>query len=196
MDAGWWQSGGATFALIAFAEIGDKSQLACMMLAAQYGRARPVLIGATAAFGLLNTAAVLFGAALALWLPKPWVLGAMAILFTVFGLRALLYSEDEDDGEGDLETRKGYSLLLATFLMILVAEMGDKTQIAVAGMAGVYPATAVWTGATIALILTSAAGVIAGKTVLRRLPVIWMHRIAGALFLALAGIAVWRLLQP
>jgi putative Ca2+/H+ antiporter (TMEM165/GDT1 family) len=85
---------------------------------------------------------------------------------------------------------------LATFLMILVAEMGDKTQIAVAGMAGVYPATAVWTGATIALILTSAAGVIAGKTVLRRLPVIWMHRIAGALFLALAGIAVWRLLQP
>ena len=193
MDLVWWQSGGATLALIALAEIGDKSQLVCMMLAARYGRGRPVLFGAAAAFGILNTVAVLFGAALAFWLPQSWVLIAMAMLFAVFGMRSLLHSEDEDDEEeGEV---KGRGLFTTTFLMIFFAEMGDKTQIAVAGLAGIYPATAVWTGATMALILTSAAGVLAGKTVLRRLPVMWLHRTAGLFFLALAGLAVWRLLH-
>ena len=193
MDVLWWQSAGATLTLIALAEVGDKSQLVCMVLAARHGRSRPVLFGAVAAFSLLNAAAVLFGSALGTWLPQTWVLAAMAALFALFGIQSLFHSEDEQDHVED--EVKGHGLLVATFLMILLAEMGDKTQISVAGLAGVYPATAVWIGATVALFLTSAAGVLAGKTVLRRLPVIWLHRSAGVVFLVLAALAVWRLIQ-
>ncbi|HBA66649.1 MAG TPA: UPF0016 domain-containing protein, partial [Methylococcaceae bacterium] len=58
-----------SFILIAAAEIGDKSQLVCMTLAARH-RALPIILGAIAAFALLNTLAVIFGAAIAKWLPE------------------------------------------------------------------------------------------------------------------------------
>lgn len=190
LDSMWWQATGGSMALIALAEIGDKSQLVCMMLAARHGRARPVLLGAVLAFAVLNTAAVMFGAALTLWIPEFWVLIAMVLLFAVFGVQSLLQVDDEDELEGEL---KGHGLFVTAFLMILLAEMGDKTQISVAGLAGIYPASAVWLGATVALILTSAIGAFAGKTLLRNLPLIWLHRSAGVLFLAMAAVAVWRL---
>lgn len=180
-------------ALIALAEVGDKSQLVCMVLAARHGRARPVLFGAAVAFSLLNAAAVLFGSALAVWLPLEWVLAAMAALFAMFGIHSLLHAEADEDEE-KAET-SGHGLFVTAFLMILLAELGDKTQIAVAGLAGLYPAAAVWLGATVALVLISAVGILAGKKVLRRFPLVWLHRLAGFLFLALSALAVWRLLE-
>ncbi|PHS79217.1 MAG: hypothetical protein COB59_03025 [Rhodospirillaceae bacterium] len=189
----WWQAAGGSMALIALAEIGDKSQLVCMVLAARHGRARPVLLGAVLAFVLLNTAAVVFGSTLAAWIPEFWVLVAMAVVFAVFGVQSLLQVEDNDgEVEGELN---GHSLFVTAFLMIFLAEMGDKTQISVAGLAGIYPASAVWFGATVALILTSAAGTLAGKTVLRRLPLLWLHRAAGVLFVSMSGLAIWRLVN-
>ncbi len=187
-----WEPIGVSLALIALAEIGDKSQLVCMVLAARHGRARPVLFGAVAAFAVLNGAAVLFGAALAAWLPQTWVLGAMAALFAAFGAHALLQAADGDDDDAVAEV-SGRGLFMTAFVMIFLAELGDKTQIAVAGLAGIYPALAVWLGATLALALTSAAGALAGKAVLHRLPLIWLHRLSGLLFLAIAVLAAWRL---
>lgn len=193
LETMWWQSAGGSLVLIVLAEIGDKSQLVCMVLAARHARVRPVLFGAALAFILLNAVAVLFGAALAAWFPQTWVLAAMATLFAFFGVHSLLQSQTLDD---DVEAEaSGHGLLVTAFLMILVAEMGDKTQLAVAGLAGIYPASAVWIGATVALILTSAAGALAGKTLLRRLPVVWLHRMAGVLFLVMSGLAVWRLFE-
>ncbi|MBT3371656.1 MAG: TMEM165/GDT1 family protein [Rhodospirillaceae bacterium] len=187
-----WEPMGVSLALITLAEIGDKSQLVCMVLAARHGRARPVLFGAVAAFAVLNGAAVVFGAALAAWLPQTWVLGAMAVLFAAFGVHALLQSADSGDDDVELKL-SSHGLFMTAFVMIFLAEFGDKTQIAVAGLAGIYPALAVWLGATLALALTSAAGALAGRAVLRRLPLIWLHRLSGVLFLGLAVLAVWRL---
>ena len=59
----------STFTLVALAEIGDKSQLVCMTLAARY-RHWPVILGAATAFLILNTLAVLFGAGVAAWVPE------------------------------------------------------------------------------------------------------------------------------
>ncbi len=189
----WWQSAGTTLGLIALAEIGDKSQLVCMALAARHGQVRPVLFGAMAAFSLLNAAAVFFGTTLAAWLPQAWILAAVAALFAVFGIHSLLQADtEEDEVEGEI---RGHGQFVTAFLMIFLAEMGDKTQIAVAGLAGIYPVAAVWIGATVALAFTSAVGALAGKTVLRRLPVVLLHRLAGMFFLVLAALAVWRLLH-
>jgi len=184
----WLSVSGSSFALIAAAEIGDKSQLVCMTLAGRY-RATPIVAGASAAFALLNLLAVLFGAALARWIP-PDVLGLLVIiLFTAFGLKALLASDDEDEGDG--VEKSGHGIFVTTFLLIFAAEFGDKTQLAVAGLGATLPPLPIWVGATLALVGTSAAGVWAGKAFLRHLPVHWLHRLSGLFFLGFAAFAAW-----
>jgi putative Ca2+/H+ antiporter (TMEM165/GDT1 family) len=189
--ATWLSSAGATFLLIALAEIGDKSQLVCMTLAARH-RGLPVVLGAVAAFAFLNLLAVLFGAAIAAWLPEWVVTAAVAVLFAVFGISALRFKEEEDDEE--IAEKPGHGIFATTFLMIFLAEFGDKTQIAVAGLGSTADATATWVGATLALACTSIVGVVAGRRWLNRLPLHWIHRISGVFFLLLALLAVLRLL--
>lgn len=187
----WLSSAGATFLLIAFAEIGDKSQLVCMTLAARH-RGLPVVLGAVAAFAFLNLLAVLFGAAIAAWLPEWVVTAAVAVLFGLFGISALRF--EEEDGDEDVAEKPGHGIFATTFLMIFLAEFGDKTQIAIAGMGSAADATATWVGATLALAGTSIIGVVAGRRWLNRLPLHWIHRISGVFFLLLALLAVLRLL--
>ncbi|NTV70903.1 MAG: TMEM165/GDT1 family protein [Azonexaceae bacterium] len=187
----WLSSAGATFLLIALAEFGDKSQLVCMTLAARH-RGLPVVLGAVAAFAFLNLLAVLFGAAIAAWLPEWVVTASVAVLFTVFGISALRFEEEDKDEE--IAEKPGHGIFATTFLMIFLAEFGDKTQIAVAGMGSTAAATATWVGATLALACTSILGVVAGRRWLNRLPLHWIHRISGVFFLLLALLAVLRLL--
>jgi putative Ca2+/H+ antiporter (TMEM165/GDT1 family) len=78
--------------------------------------------------------------------------------------------------------------------LIFVAEFGDKTQIAVAGLAGSLAPLPVWLGATTALVTVSALGVWAGRTILQRLPLVWLHRASGGIFLLFAVLAAWRAL--
>ncbi|WP_306304431.1 TMEM165/GDT1 family protein [Methylogaea oryzae] len=162
-----------------------------MTLAARY-RPWPVLLGAIAAFALLNLAAVVFGAVVAAWVPQQWVACAVAVLFGVFGIHALLIGDDEEEDEGVKAERSGHSLFATTFLLIVVAEFGDKTQLAVAGFSSTAPPAPVWLGATLALAFTSALGVWAGSSVLQRLPLTLLHRISGTVFLLLALAAAYR----
>jgi putative Ca2+/H+ antiporter (TMEM165/GDT1 family) len=179
----------STFTLIALAELGDKSQLVCMTLAARH-RHWPVILGATTAFIVLNTLAVLFGAGVAAWVPERVTAGLVAVLFGAFGIHALC---KQDDGESeDVAERSGHGIFLTTLLLIFVAEFGDKTQIAVAGLAGSFDPVPVWLGATSALVMVSVLGVWAGRTVLQRLPLLWLHRVSGGVFLLFALLAAWR----
>ena len=181
----------STFILIALAEVGDKSQLVCMTLAARH-RHWPVILGATAAFLVLNSLAVLFGASVAAWIPERVTAGLVAILFGAFGLHALF--KQEGDESNNVAVRSGHGIFLTTLLLIFMAEFGDKTQIAVAGLAGSLAPLPVWLGATAALVMVSVIGVWAGRTLLQRLPLLWLHRISGAIFLLLAVLATWRAL--
>jgi len=179
----------STFALIALAEIGDKSQLVCMTLAARH-RHWPVLLGAVSAFVVLDALAVLFGAGVAAWVPEPVTAGIVAVLFAGFGIHAL--RQQAEDEEEEVAERPGHGIFFTTLLLILVAEFGDKTQIAVAGLAGSFPPWPVWAGATAALALVSALGVLAGRTLLQRLPLQWLHWLGGGFFLVFAALAAWR----
>lgn len=187
--AAWLSSAGATYLLIALAEFGDKSQLVCMTLAARH-RGLPVVLGAIAAFAVLNLLAVLFGAAVAAWLPEWLVTAAVAALFAWFGIAALRFEEDDDE---DIEEKPGHGVFATTFLMIFLAELGDKTQIAVAGLGSTADAAATWVGGTLALATTSLLGVYAGRRLLNRMPLHWIHRVSGVFFLLLALLAALRL---
>ena len=151
-----------------------------------------MILGATSAFIFLNALAVLFGAGVAAWIPERLMAGLVALLFGAFGIHAL-YKQDDSTSETVVET-PGHGIFLTTLLLILVAEFGDKTQIAVAGLAGSLAPVPVWLGATTALVLVSALGVWAGRTVLQRLPLRWLHRLGGSLFLLFAVLAAWRAL--
>lgn len=185
----WYTSAVSTFTLISLAEIGDKSQLVCMTLAARY-RALPVMLGASAAFALLNLAAVLFGAAVAHWVPESVVAVAVVLLFATFGLRALLAKEEVENAQ--IARKSAHGIFMTTFLLIFAAEFGDKTQLAVAGLGAALPPAPVWVGATLALVMTSVLGVWAGRALLQRIPLHWLHRMSGLLFLAFASFAAWR----
>ena len=179
----------STFTLIALAEIGDKSQLVCMTLAARH-RHWPVILGAMTAFLVLNALAVLFGAGVAVWVPERVTASIVAVLFGAFGIHAL-YKQDDSESE-EVAERSGHGIYFTTLLLIFVAEFGDKTQIAVAGLAGSFDPLPVWLGATAALVMVSVLGVWAGRTVLQRLPLLWLHRISGGVFLLFALLAAWR----
>lgn len=188
---GFSTSTATSFALIAAAELGDKSQLVCMSLAARH-RPMPVLWGAVLAFACLNGLAVVFGALIAQWLPDYVVASAVALLFTGFGIQALLPQAAEDDDT--VSDKSGHSIFWSTFVLLTVAECGDKTQLAVVGLSSTQSALAVWLGATLGLTLLSALGIVAGRTVLQRLPLGVLHRISGLFFLVLglvAAVTAW-----
>ena len=182
----------STFTLVALAEIVDKSQLVCMTLAARH-RHWPVILGATTAFSVLNVLAVLFGTAVAAWIPERVIAALVAILFGAFGLHAI--GAHVDNNSEEITERPGHSIFFTTLLLIFVAEFGDKTQIAVAGLASSLTPLPVWLGATIALALVSVLGVWLGRTVLQRLPLHWLHRLSGGIFIMFAVIAAWRALS-
>jgi Ca2+/H+ antiporter, TMEM165/GDT1 family len=94
----------------------------------------------------------------------------------------------------DVSAVSGRGIFLTTLLLIFVAEFGDKTQIAVAALAGSLEPAPVWAGSTAALIVVSALGVWAGRTLLQRLPLAHMHRLSGILFLLFALVAAWHAL--
>jgi len=183
---------GTSLLLIFAAEIGDKSQLVCMVMAARH-RALPVMIGSALAFLVLNTLAVLFGAALANWIPEAMVYAVVTVMFLVFGIQALRVNEEPD--QECASPLSGHSIFLVTFALIFVAEFGDKTQLAVVGLSSTSIPLAVWAGATTALILTSGLGIWAGCTLLQRIPITLLHRISAIFFIALAFLAAFQTWQ-
>jgi putative Ca2+/H+ antiporter (TMEM165/GDT1 family) len=182
----------SAFALVAAAELGDKSQLVCMTLASRH-RHWPVFWGALLAFALLNIMAVIFGAVAGAWLPEQLVAIAVALLFAGFGIRCLLSRHDDDEV---IEEKSGHGIFITTFLMIFLAELGDKTQIAVAGMGAAEAPLPVWLGATAALAATSALGIWAGRTLLRRISPRRVAVASGLLFLVFALMASLKALPP
>mgnify|MGYP000078833664 FL=1 len=181
-----------SYALIFAAEIGDKSQLVCMTLAARH-RATPVIFGAISAFSLLNILAVIFGVAIATLLPDYLVAGLVSALFAVFGLQSLFFTDKDDDEE--IKPKSTHNLFFTTFLLITVAEFGDKTQLAVVALSSTAIPAAIWIGSTLALSSSAILGVLAGRTLLQKIPLSLLHKISGVIFIILAGFAAYKTLN-
>jgi len=97
----------------------------------------------------------------------------------------------EDENE-EIKEKSGHSIFFTTFLLITVAEFGDKTQLAVVGLSSTAAPIAVWLGSTVALASTSALGILAGRTILQKVPLVLLHRISGTIFLMLSVFAGYR----
>lgn len=185
MDAGVALS---AFALLFLAEMGDKTQLVAMTLATRH-RAWQVALGACAAFLFLNLLAVLLGEVLFRYVPERLVLGLAGVLFLAFAWNAWRSADDDEEATGE----SARNAILSSFLLIFVAELGDKTQLAMIALAAStgHP-WSVFAGGTLALWSVSLIGVFLGATVLSRVPKHWMHRAAAVLFAVFGIVALVR----
>ena len=183
----------SSFSLLFLAEMGDKSQLIAMTLACRY-RPAPVIAGVLGAFLLLNLLAIGVGAALFEWLPQRPLLFAAGGLFLFFAYRSWRDADDAEatDAAAPAVTR---GALVTSFTMIAVAELGDKTQLAMIGLAaGSGAPWSVFTGGTLALWAVSLIGILVGASLLRRLSPHRLHRGAATLCLVFGLLALWQAL--
>jgi putative Ca2+/H+ antiporter (TMEM165/GDT1 family) len=173
-----------TFALIFPAELPDKTTLASLVLATRY-RPLPVWLGATAAFAVQGALAVTAGRLLAL-LPRTATLWASAVLFAVGAFLALRGDEDEEVTATRAAT-SGPRIAATSFGVLLVAEFGDFTQLATASLASRYDAPfSVFLGAWLALVSVCGLAVVAGRGLLRVVPLRAVRTVAATLFAVVA----------
>ena len=172
--------------VVALAEIGDKTQLLALLLAARFRKPWPIVAGILVATLLNHALAGLLGAWITSWLSPGvlrWVLG---VSFLAMAAWTLIPDQIEDD-EAQLASRLG--VFGATFVSFFLAEMGDKTQIATVAMAAQYAQVlAVVAGTTLGMLIANVPVVFVGDRLAQRIPMQWVHRAAAALF-ALLGVA-------
>lgn len=170
-----------TLGIVFLAELGDKTQLTAMALAVRYPWRR-IFIGMAAAFALLNLVAVAVGQLLFSIVPMTVIQGISGGLFFIFGILTLWKAPD-----GTADRKQTFqNPMLTAFVMILLSELGDKTQIVTAALAAQYPDfLPVFLGSTLALWSVSLLGIFLGQGLTRLLPMSTIHRAAGVLFLLL-----------
>jgi putative Ca2+/H+ antiporter (TMEM165/GDT1 family) len=185
------------FGVILLVELPDKTLVASLVLSTRY-RPRPVLLGVATAFAVQCIIATAAGGVITL-LPRRAVEAVVAVMFAV-GALLLIRESLEDDEDVDLaEARESapFGRVVATsFGVLFAAEWGDASQIATAGLVarhrGLGYAIGTGIGAWLALVTVAAVAVVAGRVVVRRVPLRLVHRVAGvvfALFAVLAGVA-------
>lgn len=179
-----------TFGIIFLAELGDKTQLTAMALSFRFPWKR-IVMGIAAAFALLNLLAVLVGKVLFAFIPLFWVRVISGLLFIFFGFSALRGGEGDDDPSS--MARHAATAFRTAFLMIFLAEMGDKTQVVTASLAAQTPhLVQVFFGSTLALTAVALLGILLGKRLLQRVPLPVIHRAAGLLFFIFGGVILWQ----
>lgn len=180
--------------MVMVAEMGDRSQIACMVLGSRT-RPWPVLAGAIAAFFVLDGLAMALGGGLGVVVPARVLAGLAAALFLGFAVQAWRSrddAEDEDEAIADPKKTTTRAIFMLAFTTLVVAELGDKTWLAVGARSAVGDPIAVWIGATIGLSITSAIGVLAGQTVLSRLPPRALRTSTALIFLGMGLLALGR----
>lgn len=182
-----------TFPAIALAELGDKTQLVVLFLAARFRKPWAVLgglvVGALANAGV----AVAGGAALERLLPPGFLEWLVALCFIAIGAW-ILFGHEHSDDEPPPTTHHG--AFLTTLWLFFVMEMGDKTQLATVALAAGLPAAQwVFAGAALGLAVANVPALWLGHRFASRLPHALLHLLSAVVFIVIgAALAIVRLL--
>jgi putative Ca2+/H+ antiporter (TMEM165/GDT1 family) len=171
------------FAVVFLAELGDKTQLVALTLAAQHKAAR-VLLALGAAILVLQTLSVTAGALLSRAVPDRAIAVGAGLLFLGFAVWTWRSRDAHDDDDGATGARGLVGVAGAFFL----AELGDKTMLTTAGLAADHGAVPVWIGSTAAMLASTVLAVVAGRALTSRVTPRVMRTIGAAAF-AVVGVA-------
>jgi putative Ca2+/H+ antiporter (TMEM165/GDT1 family) len=176
-------------AIVALAEMGDKTQLLALVLAARFRKPWPIVLGILVATLANHGLAGAVGA----WVttvvgPQElrWILGASFIAMAVW----MLIPDKLDEGDADGTPRWG--VFGTTLVAFFLAEMGDKTQIATVMLAAQYNAY-LWVvaGTTLGMMLANAPVVWLGDRITRLVPIRIVHIVSAVIFVVLGLVAIF-----
>jgi Ca2+/H+ antiporter, TMEM165/GDT1 family len=169
---------------VAIAEMGDKTQLLAIMLAARFRRPWPIIAGIFAATLLNHALAAAAGFYLAQFFAGFWFKIAVGAAFIAVGLWTLI-----PDKEDETERKSDSGVFLTTLVAFFLVEIGDKTQIATALLAAKFHNIAlVTTGTTLGMMLANAPAVFFGEAFTKVVPLKTTRLIAACAFVAMG---VW-----
>jgi putative Ca2+/H+ antiporter (TMEM165/GDT1 family) len=168
--------------VVALAEIGDKTQLLALLLAARFRAPTPIVLGIVVAT-LANHA---FAGAVGAWLMSVIGADAMRWVLGVSFLAMAVWTLIPDEPPADDAVRPRYGVFVTTVMAFFLVEMGDKTQIATVALAAQFPSLLlVVLGTTLGMLLANVPVVFAGDALIRRVPLAWVRRVAALAFAAL-----------
>lgn len=175
--------------VVALAEIGDKTQLLALVLAARYRQPGVVVLGIALATLLNHALAAAVGAWLAVWLPAEMLRWAVVISFLAVAAWTLVPDRLDDDDT----PRSARGAFLATLIAFFLVEIGDKTQVATVVLAAQYtPMVMVVLGTTLGMLLANAPVVWLGARFAHRLPLRAARSAAATVFLLLGIWVAWQ----
>lgn len=170
--------------MVAIAEIGDKTQLLAIVLAAKFRKPVPIILGILAATILNHALAASLGYFIAQWLTGATFRIGVGLAFIAMAAWALV-PDKEDERASSMSERGVFLTTLITFFLV---EIGDKTQIATSLLAARFQNIAVVTlGTTAGMMLANAPAVLFGEAVTRIVPLNIVRMIAASIF-ALIGL--------
>lgn len=177
-------------AIVALAEMGDKTQLLSLVLAARFRKPWPIVLGILVAT-LVNHA---LAGAVGAWVTQMvgpdamrWILGLSFIAMAVW----MLIPDKLDDDGASQHSRWG--VFGTTLVAFFLAEMGDKTQIATVMLAAQYTGAYVWVvaGTTLGMMLANAPVVWLGDKLVKKVPIRMVHLVSALIFLVLGLLALF-----
>jgi putative Ca2+/H+ antiporter (TMEM165/GDT1 family) len=176
--------------LILLMELGDKTMLTTMCLSAQYRRPKLVLLATMAALATSSVIAVIIGFILSATLPVEIITYVAGILFLLLGILTLVNSNSET-----VDTCDNPGTLFGMFTLVLVSELGDKSQIATLALAAQsqFPIM-VFIGAIIGFLIVNSIGAYAGTTIAERIPIKTVKRVVGAIFILFGLLVIFGIL--
>ncbi|MBF8779481.1 TMEM165/GDT1 family protein [Pseudomonas fulva] len=176
-------------AIVALAEIGDKTQLLALILAARFRKPWPIIAGIVAATLANHAAAGAVGAWVSDFFSESVLHWILAASFAATALWTLVPDKIDDD---ETTTARRFGPFLTTLIAFFLAEIGDKTQVATVMLAAQYPhLIMVIIGTTLGMLIANVPVVLAGNFAAEKLPLTLIRRLASAAFFVLAAVAVY-----
>jgi putative Ca2+/H+ antiporter (TMEM165/GDT1 family) len=176
-----------SFGIVALGEMGDKTQLLALLLAARYRQPRPIIAGIFVATVLNHAGAGALGSWLTTLIDPDWIRWAVGLSFVAVAVW-MLVPDKADEGPVHQPGRLGVFGL--TTLAFFLTEMGDKTQVATIVLAARFDSlVAVVVGTTLGMMLANVPAVLFGERAVQWVPIAWVHRVAALVF-AILGVLV------
>ena len=175
--------------VVALGEMGDKTQLLAMLLAARFRKPVPIILGILVATLANHALAGWVGDAVARALGPDLLRWVIGVSFIAMALWMLIPDRVDDDAAGG---RQLFGVFGTSALAFFLAEMGDKTQIATVALAARYSdLVAVVTGTTLGMMLANVPAVLLGDRIARTLSMTLVHGIAAAIFAVLGMLTLF-----
>lgn len=175
-------------AIVALAEMGDKTQLLALLLAARFRKPVPILLAILLATIVNHGLSAVLGQWITTVLSPDVLIWILSIGFIAMAAWMLI-PDELDDESGSIQKWQKYGVFGATFVLFFLAEIGDKTQIATVALAARFDSIFwVMLGTTFGMMLANAPAVFIGDKLAMKLPIALIHKVGAAIFLVI-GVA-------